>query len=247
MRRKRAHGSVAQVAGGFQQRTVDFFQADIDGQDGEGRPGMRQGHHDRKRIVKQKSQRLADQVKAHQSGIDHAIKAQDDLPREDPQQIGGPEGNGQRHQPDEFAPGVKRDEIGHGIGETDCRERHQGRDDHGAKEQGAIARLAQHRGVLGERPAPCHAQALLALEAGQGHQQEGRGQPQRHDKQGRGQEGIAFSPVSPVVRHVWSPAKREDCWEIAGSGATETYRNLRNCCLNPHRRWAITRRLGARA
>jgi hypothetical protein len=158
-------------------------------------------HHHGKGVVEQKTQRLRDQPQAQQPRIDHPAIAQDDFPGEDPQQIRGPERNGQKDQPEEFAPGVKGHEVGHGIGQCDGQHGHEGRHHHRAREQDAVAFPPQNLAILGQGPTGLKSNARLAFQAGDQQQDQGRGQRQPHHHQGGGEQGIALPHVPPAIRH----------------------------------------------
>ena len=171
---------------------------------------MGQRHHHGEGIVEQEFQRLAgSDAKAHQAGIDHAVIAQDDLPGEDAQQIAGPERNGQQRSARRICASPRGRRRNRPWDRQAPRSRrHQGRNPERAQEQGAIARPPQHLGILGKRaaarrsPGRCWRFRLVRAPAGQG-----RGQRQRHDRQGGREQGIAFAEFRPSVRHAAPPER----------------------------------------
>ena len=101
--------------------------------------GQRQDH--RVRVIEDHADRLVDHPEAHQTGIDHAVVAEDDLPGEDAQQIAGPERYGNQDQPDHLVPRhPEGDEIRHRIGEQDGGDCHHSGNPHRLEQQRRVDR-----------------------------------------------------------------------------------------------------------
>jgi hypothetical protein len=177
---------------------------------------VRQGDDDGDRIVEQELQRLIDEAELDEAGIDHAAEAQHKLPGKYPQQIAGPERQGDRHQPDHLvALDPEGEEIGHRIGEQDDRDRgrqrHQDRFQQQDKIDGALEREGDaHEGgnlvafagrlyqvpVVVEREGPVDLEDRLGPEAHDDERDHGHDQHRHHDQERRRHQQIAARPLA---------------------------------------------------
>ena len=172
---------------------------------------MGQGDHHGKGAVEQELQRLVDDTEADEARIDDPVEAEDDLPGEDPQQIAGPEGDGDQDQPEHLVAGdPEGQEIGHGIGEQHHGDgRHQGQDDRFDQQDG-IDGIGQGKGnappigrplrgfdqapVIVEGEGRIDAVEILGPEADQHQGDDGNDQHRQHEQHGGRQEEIAAQP-----------------------------------------------------
>ncbi len=113
---------------------------------------MGQRDDDGGRAVEQEFERLLDQPDDLEPGIDDAVETKDDFPREDPQQIAGPERQGHQDDPEQLAlVHVKGHVVGHRIGN------HHGGDGAGARDpkrthkQRFVYRAFEGLAVIAER------------------------------------------------------------------------------------------------
>ena len=116
-------------------------------------------------IVEQKGQRRRNQMQPGKRGIDHAVITQDNFPRENPQQITGPEWNRDKQQPDEFCFCAKCNEVGHRISQHNRNDAGGRGDGERAQEDHEIDFPGHHGAIFGKRQMRVDGETLLCPEA----------------------------------------------------------------------------------
>ena len=188
---------------------VDLLQRHVDRQDGHRGPGVGQGDDDRGRVVEQELQRTGNDPERDEPGVDDAVVAEDHLPREDAEQVAGPEGNRDQDDPHHLVLlDVEGDVVRERIGQHDGDQRHQGGDADGAVEDEVIDLLLEERGVVLRGEGPDDVDVFLLPEAHRGEDEQGEEQPEHDHHQGRRQQRIASRRLAPHEPHAHTPARR---------------------------------------
>ena len=158
-------GTLAEVGRRFQKGAVDFRERHVDGQDGKGGPRVGEGEDHGESAVQQLV-RTGDYAEVHERGVDDAVVAQNDLPREHPQQVARQERQADQDQPRELVlPDLERQEIGDRIRQQHGDERHRRRHPDRPQQQLAVDPLVEKRLVVAERERLDRVHVLLGPEA----------------------------------------------------------------------------------
>ena len=190
--------ALAQVARGLDEGPVYLLQRNVDGQNCHRGPGVSQRDHHRGRVVEQELERTGNDPQGHESGIDDAVVAEDHLPREDTQEVAGPEGNRDQDDPHHLVLlHMEGDEVRQGIGQCDGDQRHQGRDSNGAVENQVVDLLFEEHDVILCGKGPDEVDVVLLPEAQGRQDKHGKEQPEHDHHQRRREQGISSRRLAP--------------------------------------------------